>query len=214
MSRTLLALALVTGWIARAEAHQLDEYLQAARLGLSKDRIAIELDLTPGVSVAARIFAMIDADGNGRADPEEIEDYARLVLADLSLQVDDRVYPLTLTRAESPSWSETQEGMGRIRIEAFARMPVLGPGRHRVSFENVHQSRMGVYLVNALKSEGTDLLIRGQNRDVLQHSIDLDLEVTNTAAPALWLSFACVALTALVVARRRPRARSGYLTYQ
>jgi nickel/cobalt transporter (NicO) family protein len=203
MTRTLLALVLALAWAPRVEAHQLDEYLQAARLALSMDRVAIELDLTPGVSIAPQIFAIVDSDGNGRASPQEIERYARAVIDDLSLRVDGRPYSMTLTRAEAPSWTEIQEGTGTFRVEAFAEMPGLKQGRHRLAFENRHHTADAVYLVNALKPEDNDILIHAQSRDVLQHSIDVDVEVTTAVEPATWLSLACAGLLALVVARRR-----------
>ena len=203
MTRTLLALVLALAWVPRVEGPQLDEYLQAARLALLRDRVAIELDLTPGVSIAPQIFAIVDSDGNGQASPQEIERYARRVIDDLSLRVDGHQCPVTLTRAESPSWVEIQEGTGTFRVEAFAKIPVLKRGRHRIAFENQHHAVNAVYLVNALKPADDRIQIAAQKRDVLQHSIDVDVEVTTAVEPAAWLSLACAGLVVLVVARRR-----------
>jgi hypothetical protein len=203
MTRTLLALILALAWAPRVAAHQLDEYLQAARLALAKNRVGIELDLSPGVSIAPQIFAIVDSDGDGRAAPQEIERYARRVIEDLSLRVDGRSCPVTLTRAEASSWSEIQEGTGRFRVEALAEMPVLKKGRHHIEFENLHQSANAVYLVNPLKPQEDDIVIRGQRRDVLQRSIDLDVEVRSAVEPVTWLSLACAGLIALVVAGAR-----------
>jgi hypothetical protein len=36
--------------------HRLDEYLQAARLSLASERVALEIDLTPGIAIAPGII--------------------------------------------------------------------------------------------------------------------------------------------------------------
>jgi hypothetical protein len=203
VNRVVLALALVLAWAPRAEVHQLDEYLQASRLGLARGRVTIELDLTPGMSIAPQIFAMVDGDGNGQVAPEEIERYAREVIGDLQLRVDDRRLPLTLTRAESPTWDEIREGTGQIRLEALADVPSLTRGRHRIAYENAHQSANGVYLVNALAPTSREIAIHAQHRDALQHSIDLDVDVTSASDWAIWLAFACVGLMMLLAVRLR-----------
>ena len=42
---------------ASPSAHRLDEYLQAARLSLAHTRVELEIDLTPGASVADGIIS-------------------------------------------------------------------------------------------------------------------------------------------------------------
>ena len=47
---------VVVGWLcaaAPAGAHRLDEYLQATRIGVSQNRIDLEIDLTAGAAIAA-----------------------------------------------------------------------------------------------------------------------------------------------------------------
>ena len=198
----VLALGLLLPGSAPAEAHRLDDYLQATRLGISRDRVVVELDLTPGVLVAAQVFAMIDRDGDARVSPVEIEGYARRVLRDLSLRVDDRPYALTLTRAESPSWDEIREGEGTIHLEAFADT-ALARGVHRIRYANMHESTSGVFLVNALKPSTRAIAIRSQRRDVQQHGIDLDVDVATSLGTATWFVIPVAALAALLIRRRR-----------
>ena len=50
-----LALTIAAGAATHLSAHRLDEYLQAARLGIDPDRVELQLDLTPGAAVPARI---------------------------------------------------------------------------------------------------------------------------------------------------------------
>jgi len=207
MKRVLLAVGFMIVWAPRAAPHQLDEYLQATRLGISPDRIDIEVDLTPGVSVAPQIFAVIDGDGDGRVSPQEIEAYARRVVADLLLRVDDRPYPLTLILAESPSWAEIRDGTGRIRVQAVAEVPLRTRGRHRILYENGHRSMNGTYLVNALKPWSSRIEIVAQQRDRLQHSIAVDVDVRTTMDAFIWVGLPSTGLAALLLARRRQSAR-------
>jgi hypothetical protein len=205
---SVLAVGLLLHVSASAEAHRLDEYLQATRLDISRNRVVVELDLTPGVLVASQIFATIDSDGDGRVSPTEIEDYARRVLRDLSLRVDDRPCALTLTRAESPSWDELRDGEGRIHLEAFADTP-LARGVHRIRYANMDESASGVFLVNALKPSTDALVIRAQRRDVQQRVIDLDVDVGTSFDAATWWVIPTAGLGALLMRRRRTPTASS-----
>src|SRR5258707_6047731 len=59
-----LALALTTAIAlgSRASAHRRDEYLQAARIAVEPGRVDLELDLTPGITVADTMIGDIDRD--------------------------------------------------------------------------------------------------------------------------------------------------------
>ena len=206
MRMSALALGVLLALASPVQSHRLDEYLQATRLAFSVDRVVVELDLTPGVSVAPKIFAMIDRDGDARVSPIEIEGYARRVLQDLSLRIDGRLTSLTLVRAESPSWDEFREGVGTIRAEAFTGA-ALRNGRHHVVYENAHEPAIGVYLVNALIPTIADVTIEAEHRDALQRRIDLDVGVTTSFDSASWLILASGAVVAVFMVRRyRPNS--------
>lgn len=201
-----LAFGVLLALASPVQSHRLDEYLQATRLALSLDRVVVELDLTPGVSVAPQIFAMVDRDGDARVSPIEIESYARRVLQDLSLRIDGRLASLTLVRAESPSWDEFREGLGTIRVEAFTDA-ALRKGRHHVVYENAHEPAIGVYLVNALMPSIADIRIGAEHRDALQRRIDLDVGVTTSFNAASWLILTFGAVGAVLMVRRyRPNS--------
>ncbi len=204
----LLAIGVLLAWPSSAEPHRLDEYLQATRLAFTRDGVVVELDLTPGVSVAPQIFAMVDGDGDTRVSPAEIETYGRRVLHDLSLQIDGEQYPLTLRSAESPSWDEIREGVGTFRLEAFTNAPLAKRGRHHIVYENSHEATSGVYLVNALLPSSNEVILGASRRDGLQRRMDLDVEVTTSFASANWVILSAAA-TAIVLWARRLRPNSG-----
>jgi len=207
-TRLLLAVAMLLACPRPAHSHRLDEYLQATRIALAQERVVLEIDLTPGVTVAPQIFALIDQSGDEQVTGVEIEAYARRVLRDLVLEIDQRPYALTLARAECPSWAEIRDGDGTIRIEAIAEAPLGASGLHRLHYENRHQPATGVYLVNALVPATRAMAITAQRRDVRQHGIDLRIDVAAPVA-ASWIIVPAVGFTALLVCRRRRRHSSA-----
>jgi hypothetical protein len=184
-------------------AHRLDEYVQATRLGLSRGRIVVDLSLTPGAQIAAQLFDLIDLDGSGAISPDETRAYVRRVIADMTLIIDGRALPLTVARAVTPAWDEMSEGVGTIRVEAFAANALTDDGNHQIVFENRHQPAPSVYLVNALKPDEGEIAIHAQRRDTRQHRIELDVEVTGPRSRTLWMAWAFTLLVGLITVRRR-----------
>lgn len=196
MTKTLTAIAVLVACAQTVAAHQLDEYLQAARIAIELERIVLELNLTPGVAVASQIFATIDRNGDIRVSPSEIEAYGRQVLLDLALDVDGMSMPLTLVGAESPAWPEMRDGVGTIRLTAAADAR-LRPGRHQLHFVNNHRSDISVYLLNALMPASSAIVIREQERDVLQHGIRLEFDRSTPYTSAAWILFPLFAAATL-----------------
>ena len=209
MSRTCLVTAAVLALACAtpAQGHQLDEYVQAARIGLEPERIIVEMSLTPGAAVARKIFSSLDGDGDGRISAPEARGYAQTVLSDLVFEVDDQSRALRLLRAQLPSWPEMREGVGTIRLQAEAGV-VLSRGRHRLRFVNNHRPEISVYLVNALMPTSA-IVIRSQQRDVRQHGIVLEFDRSSSDLGALWIVFPLVAVTAIVFYRRH-QVESGF----
>ena len=157
-------------------AHRLDEYLQATRLSVGRNRIVIKMDLTPGVDVAPLIFAMINTRRDGRISVAEGKAYANLVLRETVLEVDGTRQHLDLVGAQFPSFQEMSSGTGVIRIEAQASWTGT-PGPHLLFYQNNHRNDFGAYLVNALVPPSRDIEITGQYRDTFQRNIRLGFRV-------------------------------------
>lgn len=54
-----------------ASAHRLDEYLQATQISVGRDRIVVDIYLTPGTAVAPAILSTIDTNGDGSISSAE-----------------------------------------------------------------------------------------------------------------------------------------------
>ena len=208
--RLLAAAAVVAGWIltpSAAQAHRLDEYLQATRLSIDVDRVGLEIDLTPGVTIARDVFNAIDADGDGWISAAEKEAYAREVLRSIVLSVDGRAAAIVHAEIGVPEFGELAEGVGTIRVRAAADIPYAGAGHHRLAYANVHKADTSVYLVNALVPGDPRIQISAQERDGAQHRLTLDYEVAGGLASArTWSLLAALMMAGtLGVTRRRAR---------
>ena len=161
---------------AAADAHRRDEYLQAARLAVDPDRVQVELDLTPGIAVAAGVIAGIDRDANGSLDPGEIRAYSKRVLGDIRLEMDGTPLTLELIDSGFPTVKAMRRGEGVIRIKLAAAISRMDAGVHRLHYRITHRPDISVYLANALVPASNRLLITRQQRDL--HQRDLLVEFT------------------------------------
>jgi hypothetical protein len=194
-------------WSAAPAAHRLDEYLQVTRIAVNRERVDLDIDLTPGVAVARHVFGWIDTDRNGEISAEEGDAYAAGVLAAIRLDVDDRAQLLTLVGRRFPTLREMSLGVGTVQLTATAAVPRASNGRHQLVYRNSHRPELSVYLVNALVPKSPDIEVLGQRRDRQQHELRLDYRVgSSTPAPA-WRVLAAAGMagmmTAMIWRRRR-----------
>src|SRR3954467_12204708 len=91
-----LAFLLVLLLPVPAGAHRLDEYLQATRVAIERDRVEVEINLTPGVSIPGQVTAWVDLNRDGEISPFESLTYGRQVLGSLVLSFDGATMPLHL----------------------------------------------------------------------------------------------------------------------
>jgi hypothetical protein len=202
MNKFLSPICLWLALVSPAAAHRLDEYLQATRLAIDIGRVDLEVDLTPGVSVASNVFGWIDTNGDGEISRAEGEVYARDMLRSAVLKADGLAVRMKLEESNFPTFEEMSLGVGTIRLRATAAIPAAAAGRHQISFLNMHRPEWSVYLVNVLVPQNRRLQFGEQRRDVAQHELTLDYKVMDyegtgdatisptDRAPALFLGLA------------------------
>jgi len=196
-------------------AHRLDEYLQATRIAVDRDRIALEIDLTPGATIAPAIVALIDRSDDGRITPSEAEAYGTRVLTELVLLLDGRQLPLTLNAVDIPPVGDMREGMGSIRIKASAIViNAARTGRHLLYYRNDHAPNAAVYLVNALMPDAAAISIGKQRRDERQREFRVEYDVTGRHLAVTWALAAVLMLGSLTMSRipRRRLPRTQFLS--
>jgi hypothetical protein len=174
----------------QAFAHRLDEYLEATMISLEKDRVAVEIRLSPGVAVAPFVIATIDRDGNGAISNTEEMACVEQVLGNVSMSLDGDVLPLHLVSKTFARVQDMREGQGEILLEFSADIPSRGRGARKLLFENNYQHQIGAYLMNATVPSDPDIRIRAQTRNFQQSSYSLEYtQATSSSGPlsmVLW----------------------------
>jgi nickel/cobalt transporter (NicO) family protein len=204
MRRAIGVAVVLVGMWANPGAHQLDEYLQASRLSFAHHRITLEIDLTPGVAVAPAVIAQLDSNGDRTTSPHEARAYGQSVLSDVVMTLDGRPIAVTLERVEVPSNEELRDGVGTIQLRAAGPAEGRGSGRRQLHFRNNHRPDVGVYLVNALRSEERAVHVVHQSRDRSQRQIEIEYSVDpDGLIQAVGLVAGGAALAVLVYVRRR-----------
>src|SRR3954453_19865331 len=178
-----LALLLIVSAGADLRADRKDEYFQAARLALDPGRVEIQLDLTPGVAVAAATLKDIDGNRDGALSQPEQQAYANMVLTAVQVEVDRALVRLQLTGADFPQPAAIRRGKGTIRVRAEAALPRLSAGRHQLFFRNLHHPNRSAYLAHALAPGGKTVSIVSQRRDARQRELTVDF-IVRDAGPA------------------------------
>lgn len=192
----LLALAAMP-----AAAHRLDEYLQGALISVDRNRLSVEMTLTPGAAVFPFVMAEIDTDGNGALSWAEQRTYADRVLGDLSIAIDGHRLKPELLSVRFPAVEEMKEGRGEIHMEFTAPLPP-GHTQRELTFENRHQNRISAYLVNALAPQDPGVRIVAQNRNYTQSIYRLEYILTGQETAFIERRFVWLLPIALLVIGR------------
>lgn len=186
-------------------AHRLDEYLQATRVSFARDQLALDVDLTPGASIASGVIATLDADNDGSIGPAEAEAYGRIVLSDLPVTLDGKAVALTLDRVDVPAMDDMRRGTGVIRLRATAAI-AAGTGRHALQLVNNHRPETSVYMVNALVPDDSGVDVVSQTRDSRQREFRAEYDVTSEwVGYVMLLGMGTAGLVAVVRRRREKR---------
>jgi len=196
----LPAVAALLVCSAQLSAHRLDEYLQAARIGVGADSLHLEMSLTPGIAVADRVIREIDRDGDGVIAEAEQRAYAERVLSAITVRVDEApALRLSLAGSSVPDPATIRSGNGVISIRFEAPFSRLSAGPHRVLFRNNFAGDASVYLANALVPDDDRVAVTGQERRVDQSELTIAFSVRETEVPGyryMWLGLAGVLLVA------------------
>jgi len=195
---------VILAFPAPSLAHRLDEYLQATTISIEKDRIAVEMRLSPGVAVAPFVLSTIDRNGDGVISAIEEADYVRQLLQDISLTLDGDVLALRLVSKTFARVEDMREGMAEIYLTFFAAVPRQDVTARQLIFENSHQKRIAAYLVNAIVPSDPDIRITAQSRNFQQSSYRLDYSQAGGESQHAWL----LALAVLMA------VRFGYLWWR
>ncbi|MFW7266444.1 hypothetical protein ACMAUO_00580 [Gluconacetobacter sp. Hr-1-5] len=170
----LAAMLMAAG--APAQAHRLDEYLQATTIALARQGITLRLRLTPGMDVAQRVIGQIDRNGDGILSPGEQQGYAQRIAGALSLSLNGQSLALHPRAGAFPGLDALKGGAGVIDI-VFDVKTALGNGPYRLAYRNGASSLETVWLVNCLLPQDASIHILQQKRSKDQSVYQLDFRV-------------------------------------
>jgi|SRR3954464_2930297 len=202
-----LAFLLVLLLPVPARAHRLDEYLQATRVAIERDRVDVEIDLTPGVNIARQVTTWIDVNHDGEISRLESLTYGREVLSSFVLSVDGATMPLNVLDTQAPTIGDLALGVGTLRLRTWAAIRSPAAGRHHLTVINAHHPETSVYLANALLPTDTRIQIVAQRRSTNQHSLTIDYDLSSVFwTRTSWM----LGAAALLGAMAWRRSRLGY----
>ena len=199
-----LLFAMVVAFPGAAFAHRLDEYLQATLVAIQPGEIRLQMNLTPGVTVADKVLQMIDRDGDGVISTKEAQNYADLLRRELTVRLDQREIKLDIASSYFPSPEELRSGWGFIQLEFRAKTGTLAAGRHKIAIENRHLPSSSVYLINAALPKSGNIKILAQNRNPTQSTgeIEFNLDRQRGSLAAIGMLGSVAVLLAMVAMLR------------
>lgn len=184
MKLKLVAFSLIIFcFVSSADAHRLNEYLQATTVSLYKDHAVLQLRLTAGSDVATKIIGLIDVDGNAIFSNAEQEGYAKSVLGEISVAVNGKRSQALLQSWTFPNATEMKNGLGEIQLTIDIAIPAENI-LNEIVITNHHQSSTSVYLVNCLLPADTSLHVTRQSRNYDQSVYSLAFTTASSAANA------------------------------
>lgn len=167
-SRSSLLVALALGLGTTAQAHPADELVQTTFVTVTREKVVLELAITPGEQVAAAYAAY--------------QDSSEKVRRDLSLSLDGK--PLSLTARP--------QAQGGYCLEAA--LPTLAAGKHTLRYTNHHKPLKSGYLAAALLGEG-DITIGLQSHSSHQQSLTIEYTLARSPlSPFAWIVVALLGL--------------------
>ena len=164
----------------RTSAHRMDEYLQAALVGIGPDAVSLDLALTPGSGVAEGIVRLMDADGDGKLSEGEGREYAVGMARDLVVELDGRRLLSPEPVFQFAELESMREGTATSRLVWTFNFSPMKPGEHRLALRIRHLSGASVYLANALKPDSSEVAILGQARSTNQSELTVRFEVSDS----------------------------------
>jgi hypothetical protein len=130
-----------------ALAHPVDEVVQGAYLTLTPGTVQLELDITPGSKVASSVLKALDANQDGKVQPQEAQSYARNVLSQSTLKLNGQNTLWTLQSTEIPPLEDLRLGSATLKIYAQAKRTDLA-GVHSLSYLNRYTPAKSQWVAN------------------------------------------------------------------
>jgi hypothetical protein len=166
-----------------AQAHRLDEWLQATIVHLEPGELSLDVRIAPGAALAMRSIAEIDADGDGRFSAAEQAAFAERIHREFDVSIDGRPWASRLRVSSFPEPAQIRDGTGDVMLQ-FSGPVSPGVGAHRLRIASAHPREGAAYMINALQPQAETLRSLRQDRSADQSTYELDFTVASAASAA------------------------------
>ena len=135
-----LLLGLFVECIGPASAHAPDEYGHNTYVSITPNGLQIEMHLTPGPLIGAKLEFIIDTDQDSTFSDSEIQRYGDQIATELSVSVDSVRRPVTLISLSKPTPLQVRSGTAELVLTAIA---AGAPPVHKFEFTDNHTMLRG-----------------------------------------------------------------------
>ncbi|GIK41034.1 MAG: hypothetical protein BroJett011_48670 [Chloroflexota bacterium] len=179
---------LIVVWLVfpqASAAHPLDEFYQVTYVTIAANRITLRIEQYTGVLIAPQILKLVDTDQDDFISTAESQAYVNLFLKDITFEIDNQPTPLTPAGLDFSTPLDLRAGVGVIRINLSADLPLDHRGSHQFYYKNNFLPDISVYLVNAISDAPGRVNITNHEQDVFQSSLRLKYSVEPGAPAAI-----------------------------
>ena len=135
-----LLLGLFVECIGPASAHAPDEYGHNTYVSITPNGLQIEMHLTPGPLIGAKLESIIDTNQDSTFSDREIQHYGEQIATELSVTVDNVERPVTLLSLSKPTPLQVRSGAAELVLTAVA---AGAPPVHKFEFTDNHTMLRG-----------------------------------------------------------------------
>ena len=185
--RILLAMAAVFVGLILAtplHAHRVEGLLQSSLVEVLRSHVGVEVTLVPGIDIAPKIIALLDANGDGVFSELESAAWSLRFMEGQSVTVDGQSVPLNLKSVRISPLAEMTNGHGEIVVYFTADVGPLARGPRTIICANRYEPIPCVYQSNGLVPKAPGVRISSHRRDERQKELSLAAEFAGLANPA------------------------------
>ena len=175
---------LLLAFAAPLHAHRVEGLLQNSLVEVLPSQVGVEVTLVPGIDIAPKIVALLDADGDGVFSESESAAWSARFMAAQSVTVDGQSLPLKLEGTRASPLAEMNSGHAEIIVHFTADFAALARSPRTIVCANRYEPIPCSYQTNGLVPKVPSVRLNLRGRDERQQEITLAAEFSKVAASA------------------------------
>lgn len=163
-------------------AHRMDGLLQSSLVEILPSQLGVEVTLVPGIAIAPKVAALLDANGDGMVSEIESAVWGEAFMECQRVIVDGRSLPLNLQSIRFSSIAEMTNGHSEIVVHFTADISTTAQNPHTITCMNGYEPMPSTYQSNGLVPKAPGVHVDQQRRDELQKELTLLVVLTDNSA--------------------------------